>query len=256
MQSASVDCSLAVLAGIAPDLRVGAATVLLRGRNPLHVANAYSLLSKLYPGRIDLGLGRGTPGNNARALGIDVGAPGERHAQSFAERTALLVRYLRGEPNPDATFPEAFCVPPATPTHGPELWLHGSNPRIVTLAQRLGTSLGVSLFHSRNAKLDALRQYAEGFVPNAFQAEPNCCIAVATVCAESQARAEEEAAKAHAISAFIVPTVVGNAATCRDILRGLLADSGCSRVMVADVSLTAKRRLASYQRIADAMQLR
>jgi luciferase family oxidoreductase group 1 len=173
---------IAHLAGATSTLRVGSGGVMLPNHSPLVVAEQFGTLEALFPGRIDLGLGRapGTDPLTARALRRtrDLGADG------FPDDVVELINYLAPNEGPSSH-------PSANPGHGylPEVWLLGSSVFSAQLAGLLGLPFSFA-YHFSPEPLDAaLDTYRSTFRPSSLLSEPKAMVAVAVICAESDAEA-------------------------------------------------------------------
>jgi luciferase family oxidoreductase group 1 len=162
-------------------IRIGAGGVMLPNHNPLVIAEQYGTLDALFPGRIDLGLGR-APGADrriAQALRKDLMEAAERFPQDVVE---LQARFAGYPPLPIA----------ATPGTGAEveLWILGSSLFGATLAAHLGLPFAFAS-HFAPAQLDqALAIYRERFQPSDVLDTPHVMAAMMVIAADS----DEEAA--------------------------------------------------------------
>ncbi len=162
--SAATSVSLGFVAGGTSTIRVGAAGVMLPNHSPLIIAEHYGTLESLYPGRIDLGLGRapGTDGKTAYAIRRD----NFRADETFPQDVQILQAY----------FNEGYNGIKAVPGNGLKvpLWILGSSLFGAQLAAALGLPY---LFASHFApdQLDhALAIYREQFKPSEKLSEPYC----------------------------------------------------------------------------------
>src|SRR4051812_32668294 len=155
-------------------MRVGSGGVMLPHYSPLKVAESFSLLSGLYPGRIDLGLGRapGTDGITAFALQRDRRQPA---ADDFPQQLAELLGYLYDRMPADHPFARLAQLP-GLPER-PEPWLLGSSPQSAVWAGQL--SLPYSFAHFINpdgAELAAI--YRQRFEASEALPSPRQMVAV------------------------------------------------------------------------------
>src|SRR5215207_4755076 len=129
-------------------IRVGSGGVMLPHYSPLKVAESFSLLSGLFPGRIDLGLGRaaGTDPMTTYALQRD-----RRQASpdDFPEQLAELLAYLEGTLPEDHPFARLGRSLPGRP-EAPEPWLLGSSPQSAIWAAQLGLPYAFADFINRD----------------------------------------------------------------------------------------------------------
>jgi luciferase family oxidoreductase group 1 len=132
----SPEALIGPIAAATERLRVGSGGVMLPHYSPLKVAETFSLLSGLFPGRIDLALGRapGTDGRTMLALQRD-----RRQAapDDFDQQLAELLGYLDDNLPPDFPFARLAKVLPGLPEK-PEPWLLGSSPQSAIWAGQLG----------------------------------------------------------------------------------------------------------------------
>lgn len=161
-------------------IRIGAGGIMLPNHNPFVIAEQFGTLDALFPGRVDLGLGRapGADGRIAQALRKDLMAAAGQFPQDVVELQARL----RGHP----PLPVA-----ATPGTGAEvaLWILGSSTFGAQLAAMLGLPYAFAS-HFAPAQLDAaLKVYRERFEPSEELAEPKVMAAMTVICADSDEEA-------------------------------------------------------------------
>src|SRR5919199_2901506 len=141
-------------------LRVGSGGVMLPHYSPLKVAQSFSLLAGLYPGRIDLGIGRaaGTDPMTAFALQRD-----RRQAppDDFFEQLAELIAYLEDR-FPDDHSLKRLTALPGLP-ESPELWLLGSSPQSAIWAAEIGLPYSFADFINSESGAKIAELYRERF---------------------------------------------------------------------------------------------
>lgn len=174
-------------------LRVGSGGVLLPNHRPLHVAEQFRTLAALYPGRIDLGVGRSEGATDdavVRALARpdDIG-----HGAGFDVQLAQLLAYGDARPLP-ADDPQASvrAVPQDIPL--PPVFLLGSSANSAVTAARLGLGYGFAAHTNPDAAAPALRAYRERFVPARPGDRPHAILAIKVMVGESDEHAEALAA--------------------------------------------------------------
>ena len=284
------------LAGTAPEvlvarvasatstIRAGAGGVLLSHYSPLKVAEVFRVLNSLFPGRIDLGVGR-TPGADAvttAALQPGPDAYGDEH---FPRRVADLVAYLGEGPQPDHPHAGALAMP-----HGagsPDVWLLGSSPYSAGLAATLGLRFCFAQFITPSYGPRIMERYRRGFTPSPTCVSPRAAVAVSVVCAETDGEAEmlatsqavwrlgpwdgrgpvpsidEAAAAARALDAVTRArmaqdrgrVVVGGPRRVRDEVAALAGDFGVDEVLVVTICHDPAARRRSYELLAEAFEL-
>jgi luciferase family oxidoreductase group 1 len=162
-------------------IRVGAGGVMLPNHSPLVIAEQFGTLEELYPGRIDLGLGRapGTDQLTVRALRRDPGG-----ADTFPQDVVELRQFL-DDPQPG----QFVRATPGAGTHVP-LWILGSSLFGAQLAALLGLPYAFASHFAPEALLPALDVYRERFEPSAQLAEPYVMVGANAIVAE-----DDEAAR-------------------------------------------------------------
>ncbi|MCB1398268.1 MAG: LLM class flavin-dependent oxidoreductase [Rhodobacter sp.] len=161
-------------------IRVGAGGIMLPNHAPLMVAEQFGTLDTLFPGRIDLGLGRapGTDGATARALRRYMDG-----ADRFPQDVVELLGYL-GEPAPGA----AVQAVPGAGTQVP-VWILGSSLFGAQLAAHLGLPYAFASHFAPAALEQALAIYRQTFRPSAYLAQPYAMMAAGLFAAETDAEA-------------------------------------------------------------------
>src|SRR5690625_4882826 len=115
-------------------IRIGAGAVLLPYYKPFHVAETYNLLATLYPGRIDLGLGRAPGGSAQESMALS-----DNHLQQvgrFSDDIDELQQFLHNSFPADSDFAKIYPTP--VPPFPPELWLLGTSEKSAKLAVEKG----------------------------------------------------------------------------------------------------------------------
>ncbi len=171
-------------------IRVGTGGVLLPYYSSLKVAEVFRMYEALFPGRIDLGIGRAPGGNllTARAMNADAFAGEDR----FPTQVQETVGYMNDALPPDYPF-HAVKAMPAGPS-SPEVWLLGSSDYSGSLAAYLGLRFSFAHFISAHGGPAVMRDYRDGFRPAYRDEQPYCMVAVFAICAATQAEAERLAA--------------------------------------------------------------
>jgi luciferase family oxidoreductase group 1 len=161
-------------------IRLGAGGVMLPNHSPLTIAEQFGTLAELYPGRIDLGLGRapGSDQNTARAMRRD-----PRASDQFPQDVLELQAYLRGE----SIIPGVQAVPGAG-TDVP-LYILGSSLFGARLAAALGLPYAFASHFAPDALHEAVATYRRDFTPSRQLAEPHVIVGVNVIAAEDAADA-------------------------------------------------------------------
>ena len=172
---------LSYLAGGTSTIRVGAGGVMLPNHAPLVIAEQFGTLESLYPGRIDLGLGR-APGSDqmtARALRRERSGS----ADDFPDDVEELVRYL-GPRTPD----QKVIAVPGYGTNVP-IWLLGSSLFSAQLAGMRGLPYAFASHFAPRYMHEAIRIYRNHFQPSAVLDKPYVMLGVPLVAADTDEQA-------------------------------------------------------------------
>jgi luciferase family oxidoreductase group 1 len=170
------------VAGGTQRIRVGSGGVMLPNHAPLVVAEAFGTLAELYPGRIDLGLGRapGTDQATMRALRRDRTESADDFPQDVAELQRLLAPAQPGQ---------RLIAMPGAGTNVP-IWLLGSSLFSAQLAAERGLPYAFASHFAPGLLMQALDLYRGRFKPSATLAKPYVTIGVPLIAAPTDAEAE------------------------------------------------------------------
>lgn len=263
-------------------LRVGSGGVMLPHYSPLKVAEAFSVLSALFPGRIDLGVGR-TAGTDdavtAFALQRDRNHPAP---DDFPEQLTELLAYLDDAMGADHLFAGLPRLLPGRP-EAPVPWLLGSSADSALWAAQLGLAYAFADFINPGGGVDIVALYRERFVASERLAQPTVVVAVWALCADTEAEAERLASSARMATMLArtgtfapVPPVEtalrfierqppelalrkrmlhGTPAAVRADLERLAGEYGVDELLVLTVTHEHEARRRSYALLADALAL-
>ena len=155
---------IAAAAALTKTIRVGSGAVLLNHYSPFKVAEMFKQLEAMYPGRIDLGIGRATAGPI-----IDVALKRDRQSRPVDDYGAQLSEVIAWLHN---AFPEGhpFAGKPLIPSVESSLqtWLLGSSPGGAQFAAQLGIGYAFAVFINPPAAAVALQNYRRHFAPTPF----------------------------------------------------------------------------------------
>jgi luciferase family oxidoreductase group 1 len=171
-------------------IRVGTGGVLLPYYSALKVAEVFRMLEALFPGRIDLGIGRAPGGDLATAQALSNGH--YLAADHFAEQVQDLVGFLDAALPPGHAF-ERVKAMPAGPA-APPIWLLGSSDYSGALAAALGLRFAFAHFIHAQGGDAVTRAYRSRFHPSARESAPHAVVCAFVICAETAAEAEQLAA--------------------------------------------------------------
>ncbi len=192
--SMSTATLIAVLARETRTIRVGSGGVMLPNHSPLKVAEDFLALEALYPGRIDLGLGRAPGTDQVTALALRRSTE-LLAADDFPQQVEMLRAYA-GESDFLAGHPLGPVSARLPGVRLPPLWILGSSTYGAQYAAQTGRGYSFAFHFSPDYAVPALRAYREGFQPSEEMEEPYAILGVAVIVAETERRAEE-LARAH-----------------------------------------------------------
>ncbi len=271
--SAATSVVIGHLAGGTKSIRVGSGGVMLPNHSPMVIAEQFGTLESLYPGRIDLGLGR-APGTDLKTLRALRRSP--EHAKNFLE-DVMELRALLGPVQPD----QSVRAVPGAGTEVP-LWILGSSLYGAQLAATLGLPYAFASHFAPDALSQALHVYRGSYQPSPQNPQPHAMVGVNVVAAETDAEArrlftsiqraflniirdtrrlfprpiediealwtpQEKAA----VSGMLRCSLVGSPATVRAGLERLLADVGPDEVMAVSPLFDHSARVRSFEILAE-----
>jgi luciferase family oxidoreductase group 1 len=189
--SSAPDIMIGQIAAATSRMRVGSGGVMLPNHAPLMVAERFKVLEALFPGRIDLGLGRapGTDPVTSYALRRrqDVGDDDD-----FLQRFQELMLFENSGFPPGHPFRSVRAMPADVAL--PPIWLLGSSGFSAQLAALVGAGFAFAHHFADHDAVAAMLSYREQFKPSAMRTEPYAILAAAVVCADSAEEAERLAA--------------------------------------------------------------
>src|ERR1700730_5879527 len=185
--SPAPDVMIGQIAAVTKNIRVGAGGGMLPNHAPPGVVEGLTMLEALFPGRIDLGLGRapGTDGATAYALRSRLD---QRQGDDFLERLHELTLWETRDFPAGHPYNNVVAMPDDTPL--PPIWLLGSSDYSSELAAQVGMGYGFAHHFASHDAVDALTHYRARFKPSGWRTTPHGILAVAAVAAETDAEAE------------------------------------------------------------------
>ena len=284
LAGAAPEVLIGPIASLTSRIRVGSGGVMLPHYSPLKVAEAFSILSALFPGRIDMGIGRaaGTDPLTTFALQRD-----RRQAapDDFPEQLAELLAYLDGELPSEHPFARLAHTLPGRP-QTPERWLLGSSRQSAIWAGQLGLSYAFADFINPGGS-EFAAEYRRLHAEHHRERPPRTAIAVWAICAPTDEEAQYLASSSRMSMRLLrqgqlipVPApekaiaylrsigqptdhgftdgrrgVIGSPQTVAAALRELAELYGAEELIVVTITHDHSARLRSYELIADALEL-
>jgi len=278
LAGAAPEVLLAAIGAATSRIRLGSGGIMLPHYSPLKVAETFSMLSGLYPGRVDLGLGR-APGSDQRTA---FALQRDRRTQSpndFPNQLAELLGYLEDDLPPGHAFADLAKTLPGRP-EVPEVWLLGSSPDSAGWAAETGLPYCFADFINSDGAGTAA-QYRRDFQPGVRGAKPYTMTALWTVCADTDAEAERLALSsrmmlAHLMTGKLIPVpspetaaawlaanphaaqrrgrrmIAGSPATVRAGIEAAVAEYGADEAMLVNIVYDHAARVRSYELVAAA----
>ena len=270
--SAATSVVIGYIAANTKTMRVGAGGIMLPNHSPMVIAEQFGTLESLYPGRIDLGLGRapGTDRQTMQALRVDPAAS-DHFPQDVLELQALL-----GPLQPGQTIQAV----PGTNTNVP-LWILGSSLFGAELAAHLGLPFAFASHFAPDHLMQALEIYRAKFQPSVQQQKPHAMVGVNVIAANTDAEAQHlftslqmrfadmargvrgymkppiediedywSGAEKHQAQRMLACSFAGSPETLRRELTAFMARTGADELMVATAVYDHGARLRSYELLA------
>lgn len=273
--SAATSVALAHIAAGTKTIRVGAGGIMLPNHAPMVIAEQFGTLAHLYPGRIDLGLGRapGTDQMTMRALRRSL-----TNSDNFPQDVLELQAYF-APAGPE----QRLQAVPAAGTEVP-LWILGSSTYGAQLAAELGLPYAFASHFAPDSLMVALEVYRSRFKPSEQLAAPHAMIGVNIIAAETDAEARRlattqqmsfanifrgarglsqppidniddywsPAEKAQAAN-MLANSIYGSADTVREGIAALVARTGADELMTVSDVFDHEKRLRSFEIIAGSL---
>ncbi|MBP3040949.1 LLM class flavin-dependent oxidoreductase [Bacillaceae bacterium Marseille-Q3522] len=260
-------------------IRIGSGAVLLPHYRPYKVAEVYNTLAVLFPGRIDVGIGR-APGGSAEATE----ALSNNFLQQVWNMPSLvkeLLNFFDDTFTPENKYAKLSASP--LPETAPVPWLLGTGKKSALLAAEYGLSYAFGQFMSGNDGKAIIQHYLENFKPRKDAQTPYVIVTVSAFCAETTEKAEEMA-----LSSFIwglrrekgerkpyVPSIeeakryklskdekakweqkkqkliIGNPQDVKKKLEALQTQYQADELMIVTITYSPKDKIRSYELIAN-----
>ncbi|MDF2679531.1 MAG: class flavin-dependent oxidoreductase [Brevibacillus sp.] len=264
------------IAGGTTTLRVGSGGIMLPNHAPLVIAEQFGTLESLYPGRIDLGLGRapGADQRTARALRRDLRIGGEDFPELLQELRDYLSPHTSDSPAGVRAIPgEGLNIP---------IWLLGSSDFSARLAGLLGLPFAFAGHFSPNYTLPALQTYRHSFRPSDVLDQPYAMVGVNVMAADTDEIAERLATSHFqaflniirgdlkpiqppvddmddlwsefeklSVQSQLRSSIIGSPETVKKELQELLNSTQADELMITTQMFEHADRLHSYEIVAD-----
>jgi luciferase family oxidoreductase group 1 len=264
-------------------IRIGSGGIMLPHYSVFKVAEVFRTLHALYPGRVDLGIGRAPGGGPIEALALKR-ERGTKMQDDFEDQVAELLAYF------DRTFPAghpfgSLRVAPEMPG-SPDVWMLGSSLWSSNAAAEFGLPYAFAHFFFGMGTRQAIEAYRQAFVPSSRRSQPEAMAAVGVICAETKEEADFLASSVRLLQRRIrmndrrpvaspedairelqdlggaTPEegewpryFVGTAARVREQLEAMASALGIHELVVNTITWDHAARLRSYELLASEFQL-
>jgi luciferase family oxidoreductase group 1 len=277
------DILIAHVGSMTTRIRLGAGGVMLPNHSALEVAESYKLLEAIYPGRIDLGIGR-APGTDALTALALRRSRKALTADDFLEQLGELIAWGSGTFPADNPFRNVRAMPDDRPL--PPLYLLGSSSDGAHLAAEMGVAFAFAGHFSPDSPDLAMRAYRTGFYPSGVLEKPYAILALSVHCADTDEAAHRmassmllsfarlrtghpgrlpspEEAMAHAytpeeekiVAFFKKLQIVGTPEKVRARITEIATRTQADEVMIATHAYDPAARIRSYELLAHAFGL-
>jgi luciferase family oxidoreductase group 1 len=250
--SAATSVLIGYVAGATKTIRVGSGGVMLPNHAPLVIAEQFGTLEALYPGRIDLGLGRAPGGDalTARALGRD-STSGER----FPEMVQELIHYL----GPVSQHQPVQAVPGGG--SNVPIWLLGSSTFSAQLAAHMGLPFAFAGQFAPEMMLEAIALYRQYFKPSATLKQPYLMIGLPLLAADTDEQAvylatstQQRALRLIRGQSIYTPPPVASMEVIWNVAEKRLVEKRLAAAVIGGPA-TVKRKLQGFLKITNANEL-
>ena len=206
-------------------IRIGSGGIMLPHYSAFKVAEVFRTLYALYPGRVDLGIGRAPGGGPIEALALKR-ERGTKMLDDFPDQVSELLAYF------DHTFPAghpfgSLRVAPEMPG-SPDVWMLGSSQWSSAAAAEFGLPYAYAHFFFGVGTRQAIEAYQRDFVPSSRRAKPEAMAAVGAICTETEEEAEYLASSVRLLQRRIRMNDRRPVAAPDDALRELQAMGGAT----------------------------
>jgi luciferase family oxidoreductase group 1 len=185
--STAPEIMIGQVARLTKRIRIGSGGILLLNHAPLRIAETFRVLEALFPGRIDLGLGRASAADEAveRALGRT-----KETAEEFMGEIQQLITLAEGNFPPQHPLAKVRVIPKDVPL--PPLWILGSSDQGAQIAAKLGVGFAYANHFKSDQLFEALDLYRKNFEPSRWLPSPTTMVGASVVCADTDAEANRE----------------------------------------------------------------
>jgi luciferase family oxidoreductase group 1 len=278
LAGAAPEVLIARLAGETKNLRFGSGGIMLPNHSTLKVAENFRLLEALYPGRIDLGIGRAPGGDRVTASLLN---PSNTFSpQDYIQQIIDLKAFLNDDRTANTIHEKVKAIPNIDTQ--PDLWMLTSSGESAYIAAHFGLALSFAQFINPVGGPEAIRAYRQQFKPSDQLHAPQASVGVFVFCGETEEKAAQmqavmdyrllsiekgkideapsyEAIKGYAYSREELArvqynrlrTITGTPDVVKEKIKQLARTFDVDEVVVATFADTFEDRLRSYELLAE-----
>jgi luciferase family oxidoreductase group 1 len=278
LAGAAPEVLIARLAGETKNLRFGSGGIMLPNHSTLKVAENFRLLEALYPGRIDLGIGRAPGGDRVTASLLN--PSNTFNPQEYIQQIIDLKAFLKNDHEAGSIHEKVKAIPRIDTQ--PDLWMLTSSGESAYIAAHFGLALSFAQFINPVGGPEAIRAYRQQFKPSEQLQTPQTSVGVFVFCGETEEKAAQmqavmdyrllsiekgkidespsyEAIKGYAYSREELArvqynrlrTITGTPDVVKEKIKQLAHTFDVDEVVVATFADTFEDRLRSYELLAE-----
>ncbi|WP_025720527.1 MsnO8 family LLM class oxidoreductase [Paenibacillus polymyxa] len=248
LASSSPEVLLSHIGAVTKTIKLGAGAILLPHYSPVKVAEWFHLLAALYPGRVELGLGR-APGGGPHAS-MALSGNFLQHVTELPQTMEALLALLEGTYEYEQV--PVFARP--MPEQPPAVWMLGTNRKSADYAAQYSTGYVFGQFMSEQQTEEMLSIYRFSFQPSNRMDKPRTMVAVGAVCALTDELAQQWAAQISLGNpAMRASWLVGTPSDIAERLCGLQIKYDTDEFLLVTPIPDYEQRLHSYRLIAEAV---
>ncbi|MDQ0047226.1 luciferase family oxidoreductase group 1 [Paenibacillus polymyxa] len=248
LASSSPEVLLSHIGAVTKTIKLGAGAILLPHYSPVKVAEWFHLLAVLYPGRVELGLGR-APGGGPHAS-MALSGNFLQHVTELPQTMEALLALLEGT----YEYEQVPVYARPMPEQPPAVWMLGTNRKSAEYAAQYSTGYVFGQFMSEQQTEEMLSIYRSSFQPSNRMDKPRTMVAVGAVCALTDELAQQWAAQITlGDPAMRASWLVGTPSDIAEQLRSLQIKYDNDEFLLVTPIPDYEQRLHSYRLIAEAV---
>lgn len=279
---AAPEILLGRLAAETKRIRFGSGGIMLPNHSALKVAENFRLLEGLFPGRIDLGIGRAPGGDRLTASLLNPSNTFD--PQEYVQQIITLKAFLEDDSTPETIHEKVKAIPRVQGI--PQLWMLTSSGESAYLAAHLGMALSFAQFINPVGGAEAIAEYRKRFQPSPQLASAEATAGIFAFCGETEEKAAQvqammdfrllsiskghtgEAPSYESVRAYKYSSeelrhvqfnrrrmIVGTPDVVKEKMLALAKELSVNEIVVATFADSSEDRLRSYQLLADIFQL-